>query len=45
MTQETNHEFRNGIQIIKGLLKQVEKQLKAMEKAYNEKPDRATDKD
>ena len=37
MTDVSNHDFRNGLQIIKGLLKQIEKKLKEMEKAYDDK--------
>jgi len=37
MTDTSNHDFRNGLLIIRGLIKQVEKKLKEMEKAYNDK--------
>jgi len=37
MSDVSNHDFRNGILVIRGLIKQVEKKLKEMEKAYNDK--------
>ena len=37
MTDASNHDFRNGILVIRGLLKQIEKKLKEMEKAYDDK--------